>query len=83
MFPIKNGLKQEDVLAQLLFIHALEYAIWREHVNLDGLKLNGKHQLLVYVNYVLGGSVHTIMKNIEALVDASKEIGLAVNVDKT
>jgi hypothetical protein len=31
----------------------------------------------------LGGRVHTIKENAEALVIASKEIGLAVNVDKT
>ena len=30
-----------------------------------------------------GGSVHTVKKNIEALVVASKEIGLEVNADKT
>ena len=32
---------------------------------------------------ILGGSVHTIKKNTEALVVASREIGLEVNVDKT
>jgi len=49
------------------------------------LKLNGSHQLLVYVDDVniLGGSVHTIQENAEALVDASKETGLEVNADKT
>jgi hypothetical protein len=41
-------------------------------------------QVLIYavdVN-ILGGSVHTIEKNTEALVVASKEIGLEVNADK-
>jgi len=40
---------------------------------------------LVYADDVkmLGGSVHTIKKNTEALVVASKEIGLQVNADKT
>ena len=50
------------------------------------MKLNGTHQLLVYAHYVniLGGSVHTVEKNTEALVVvASKEIGLEVNADKT
>jgi hypothetical protein len=32
---------------------------------------------------VMGGSVHTIEKNAEALLVASKEIGLLVNADKT
>jgi hypothetical protein len=77
-------LKQEYDLAQLLFNFTLEYAIWRVQVNPDGLKLNGIRQLPVYVDDVniFGGSVHSIKKNTEALVDASKEIGLEVNADK-
>jgi hypothetical protein len=49
------------------------------------LKLNGTHQLLIYTDdaNILGGSVHTIKKIAEALVFASKEIGLEVNVGKT
>ena len=31
----------------------------------------------------LGGSVHTVKENAEALVFATKEIGLEVNADKT
>jgi len=49
------------------------------------LKLNGTYRLLVYADDVniLGGSVHTVKENAEALVVASKEIGLEVNADKT
>jgi len=49
------------------------------------LKLNGTHQLLAYADDVniLGGSVDTIKKNAEALVAATKEIGLEVNAHKT
>ena len=49
------------------------------------MKLNGAHKLLVYADDVniLGGSVHTVEKDTEALVVASKEIGLEVNADKT
>ena len=74
-FPIKNGLKKGYTLSPLLFNFSLEYAIGRVQVHLDGLKLNGTHQLLVYADDVnmLGESVHTIKKNTEALVFASKE----------
>jgi hypothetical protein len=42
------------------------------------LKLNGTHQLLVYADDVniLGRNVHTVKENAEALVVATKEIGL-------
>ena len=47
--------------------------------------LNGTHQLLAYADDVkiLGGSVHTVKENVEALVVASKEIGVEVNADET
>jgi len=85
MFPIRNGLKQGDALSPLLFNFALDYAIKRVQVNQDGLLLNGTHQLLAYADDVniLGGSVHTVKENAEALVVATKEIGLEVNADKT
>ena len=85
MFPIRNGLKQGDSLSPLLFNFALQYAIRRVQVNQDGLKLNGTHQLLAYADDVdiLGGSVHTVKKNAEALAAATKEIGLEVNAHKT
>ena len=48
----------------------MEYAIKRVQVNQDSLTLNGTHQLLAYADDVniLGGSVHTVKENAEALV---------------
>ena len=49
------------------------------------MKLNGTHQLLAYVDDVniLGGSIHTLKENAEALVAATREIGLEISADKT
>ena len=84
-FPIRDGLKQGDVLSPLLFNFDLEYAIRGVQVNQDGLKLNDTHHLLVYVYDVniLGRSVHTIKENGEAFVVACKKTGLEVNANKT
>ena len=84
-FPIRNGLKQGDALSPLLFNFALEYVIRRVQVKQDGLKLNGMHQHLAYVDDVniLEGSVHTVKKNAETLVAAAKQMGIEVNVDKS
>jgi len=39
---------------------------------------------MVYADVnILGGSIHTVKKNAEALVVASKETRLEVNADKT
>ena len=69
----------------LLFNFDLVYVIRRVQVNQDGLKFNGTHQLLIYADDVniLGESVYTLKENTEALVAASKEIGLRIKVDKT
>jgi len=55
--PIRNVLKQGDVLSSLLFNFDLEYAIGRVQVNQENLKLNGT--LLVYADdiNILGKSV--------------------------
>ena len=85
MFPIRNGLKQGDASLSLLLNSALTYAIRKVQVNQEGLKFSGTHQLLVYADDVniLGGSVHTIKESAEALIVASKEIGLEVKANKT
>jgi hypothetical protein len=85
VFPVRNDLKQGDVLSSLLFNLAVEHAIKKVQINQNGLKLNCTYQLLVYaydVN-ILGDSVHATKENTEALVVVSKEIGLDLNADKT
>jgi hypothetical protein len=47
--------------------------------------LNGTQQLLAYADDVnlLGDNIDTINKNTQTLIDAGKEVGLDVNVEKT
>jgi uncharacterized membrane-anchored protein len=50
-----------------------------------GMKLNWAHQLLAHIDNVnlLGDNIDTIHKNRETLIDASKDVDLEVNVEKT
>jgi hypothetical protein len=49
------------------------------------LKLNGTNQLLAYTDDVnlLGDNIDTKKKTTETLIEASKEVGLEINVEKT
>jgi len=85
-FPNRNGLKQGDALSPIFFFNfALEYAIRRVQVNQDGLRLSSTRQFLAYADDVniLGGSIRTLKENAEALVAATREIGLDVSADST
>jgi hypothetical protein len=84
MFSIKNSLKEGDALTPLLFNISSEYVITRVQLNQVRLKLNATRQLLfcaVDVN-ILGGRVHAIKKNAEALLIASMVTGLEVIAEK-
>jgi hypothetical protein len=50
-----------------------------------GTETNGIYQLLVYADdmNLLGGNIYSIKKNTLTLTDASKEVGLEVNAEKT
>jgi hypothetical protein len=67
-----------------IFNFALEYAIIKVQENQLRLKLNGLHQFLAYLDVnLLGDNTATINRNKETLIDASKEVCLDINVDKT
>jgi hypothetical protein len=84
-FPIKNGLKQGDTLYPLLFNFALEYLNRKAQENQVELKFKGTHQLLAYADDVnlLRYNTDTVKRNTETLIDASKEVCLEINLEKS
>jgi hypothetical protein len=63
----------------------VEDVIRRVQENQEGLILNGVHQLLAYADdvNVVEENIDIIQRNTKALLEATKEVGLEVNPEKT
>jgi hypothetical protein len=66
---------------QLCFRICHQEGSWKS----EGLEFNGTRQLLTYADNtnILGENIDITKKDKETLLDASKEIGLEVNAQKT
>jgi hypothetical protein len=70
---------------EMLLSIALKYAIREVQKNQVGVKLNETHQLLAYAGIanLLRDNIYTIKKSTETVIDASKEFGIQIIVEKT
>ncbi|KAJ4431321.1 hypothetical protein ANN_19918 [Periplaneta americana] len=88
-----GGFRMSKLMYLVLFTIAIgitsastpNYAIRKVQDNREALELNRLHQLLVYADDVnmLGENPQMIMENTGILLEASKQIGLEVNPEKT
>ena len=78
-------MKQGDAVSPLLFNFALKYAIRKVQETRLGLDMNSMHQLLAHADDVniVGDDIRKIGRNVDVLLNACKDIGLAVNTGKT
>jgi hypothetical protein len=73
------------VVRAIAFQYSLEYAVRKVQGNEVSFELNGTLHLLVYADDVnlLDDSTNTIKENTETLLEASRDTGLEINVEKT
>jgi hypothetical protein len=69
----------------MLYHHCFSIPHQEGPKNEEGLEFNGTFQLLVYGDDVntVGENINTITRNAEVLTEASSEVGLEVNTEKT
>jgi hypothetical protein len=69
-FPFHNIWDNGDAISPFLYNFALSNAIRKLQENHEGLKLNGTHQLLVYVDDadLLGENINAIKRNVDYLL---------------
>jgi hypothetical protein len=84
-FPIQNDPKEGGALSPLIFNFSLVYAIRNSLENQEGFELNETHQHIFCADDVniLSVNVNTITKDSEVLLEASREVGVEANTDKT
>ena len=78
-------MKQGDALSPLLFNFALEYAIRKvQETNLE-LDMKGANQILAFADdvHLIDDDIKTIERNADVLLNACKDIGVALNTGKT
>jgi hypothetical protein len=73
------------ITTALQFCFRTHHLLWWTKKTKEGLKLNETHQLLVYTDddNLLSKTINIIKKSRKALSDATKEVDLEVNMEKS
>lgn len=84
-FETKDGLRQGDGLAQLLFNFILEYAMRNARIEMNGTIYNKSCQILAYADDIdlITRTENSLKENFVAIEQASKNVGLTINEHKT
>ena len=78
-------MKQGDALSSILLNFSLEYVFRKVQESNLGLDVNGNHQVLAYADdlNLICDDIRTIERNADVLLNARKDIVLAVNTGNT